>query len=61
MLSCSSYVQVMQRVSLSSLYFLCILELSSAHACVGPVPKVDSPHPPKVPVSSVFWENYCFK
>lgn len=61
MLSCSSHVQVMQRVSLGSLYFLCVLGLSSTHACAGPVHKVDSPHPPIVPVSSVFWENYCFK
>lgn len=55
MLSCFvSHVQMMQRVSLSSLCFLCVLGLSSDYTCVGPVPKVDSPHPPEVPVSSVF-------
>lgn len=53
-MSCASDADV-------SLYFLCVLGLSSAHACVGPVPKADPPHHPKVPVSSFFWENYCFK
>lgn len=53
-MSCASDADV-------SLYFLCVLGLSSAHACVGPVPKADPPHHPKVPVSRFFWENYCFK